>query len=294
VILFPGEWRQTFGVNLTSAVAPELGARFRYHERIRPQPSFSKIVARALASDPEFRPRELGEVVRVVTVEGEYGAWVVVTGQREGLPAMRYIGSAFLDDFATVLDVIAIIPKHFARVERLARQLVRSQRFAMARRPRRFFYVPPVGWHGISSGLTANWYPLDFPQNLTNIVVPPAHQGERLDSIDEMLVAAEPGFTIESSARDTLTAASGHRGAVLHVTGRRAGRDEPIHRDVAMFVVPPHVYRMRLETTNARALLQLREIFYGVAGSFQPLPGNDETRSGQAFARVDAFDHWAM
>ena len=88
---FPSEWVQHFGSNLVTAYPPGGGGRFRYHERLRPQPSFSAIVSRMLASDPDFTVHHVGELLRLVTAEGEYGAWVKIDGLREGSRAVRYL-----------------------------------------------------------------------------------------------------------------------------------------------------------------------------------------------------------
>ena len=291
---FPSEWQHHFGANIATAIPERLGARFRYFDRIVPLPSFAEIVDRMLATDPEFRVREIGDMVRIITVEGEYGAWVAIEGRREGGRAMRYIGAAFLDDFATALDVLAIIPQHFSEVEQLSNQLVRSQTFEMQRRPRRYFYVPPPGWQAIPSGLAANWYPLDFPKNLTNLVVPPASyfDSDAETAIAAVLDAAGAGLSVEDTARDTIRSVSGIEGTYLRLAGRRDGRR--LFRDVVIYAVPPHAYHLRLETANEQRLLEHRELFLGVARSFRPLPLPDEIRVGQAFATMptETFSHW--
>lgn len=296
MVAFPSEWIQHFGVHLATAYPPDLGARFRYYERLRPQLGFTAIVHQILTGDPDFKVHHIGEMTRIVTGEGEYGAWVRIDGQREGTHAVHFVGAVFMDDFATVLDCIAILPRSFAAVELLSMELLRSEALHMPRRPRRFFYVPPVGWQAISSGLTANWYPLDFPANLSTIVVPPASflDGEPQRAIESALAQADAGLTVESVARDEITTASGVKGACVRVQGHRAGNPEPIYRELAMFVVAPYTYRMRLETSNAGRLLELREVFRGVAGSLRPLPTAEEARLGRAFAaRSDLFEHWA-
>ena len=293
---FAGGWVHHFGANLVSAFPPDLGARFRYYERLRPQPSFAAIVERVLASDPDFRAHEVGAMVRIVTTEGEYGSWVSISGTRDGHAAMRFVGAAFMGEFATALDVVALIPEHFANVEALALELVRSQRFEMTQRPRQFFYVPPPGWHGLPAGLIANWYPLDFPANLTNIVVPPASivEGDDAGAIEAMIAELDAGLAVEDHARSEFAAASGATGAYAQVRGKRGGRPESMYRELAVFVVDRRAYRMRFETANAAKLVELREVFRAVAGSFRPLPARDELQSGRAFsARLDLFDHWA-
>ena len=296
VIPFPSAWTQQFGVHITTAFPPDLGARFRCYERLRPQPSFSAVVELALASDPEFRVHSIGDMDRIVTHEGEYGAWVAIEGRREGTPAARFIGAVFLDEFACALDVIAVIPKHVAVVRQTSIDLLRAATFELTGRPRQFFYVPPIGWHAVMSGTTANWYPLDFPGNLSNISIPPARALALTPHAVVEAVEAEAGAGLSEtiSSRDELTSSSGVVGTYLRVHGRRAGKTDPLYREIAVFVVAPWVYRMRLETVGGQRLTELREVFRGVAASFKPLPGTEEARLGRAFSRPhSAFDHWA-
>lgn len=294
MITFPADWTQHFGVNLVTAYPSDTGARFRYHERLQPAPGFADIVRRATADDPDFRIHGVSETMRTVTCEGEYGAWVALEGRRQGKAARRYIGAVFMDDFAALLDAIAIRPDKFSEVELLSFKLLRSARFGMARRPRRFFYVPPVGWQGVPSGATANWYPSDFPNNRTTIVVPPAQliEGSSDQAIESTFAQAGAGLAVDKSVRDELSSSSGVRGQCLRLEGERGG--VRIHREVVIFVVAPFAYRMRFETAMAAELLDLREVFGGVAGSFRPLPSAEEIRLGRAFVSTSSvFDHWA-
>ena len=294
MLQFPPAWPVHFGADLASAFPAELGARFRYHERLRPEPSFRTIVGEVLARDEDFAVREVGEMARIVTGEGEYGAWVALAGEHLGAAARRFVGAAFLGEFATCLDVLAIAPAHSAAVERLSLELTRAQRFELGQRPRRFFYQPPPTWQAVPSGLVASWYPLDFPANASTIVVPPASviAGDPAIAIEDTFAGAAAGLEIETRSRGEVTAASGVKGAHLRLTGRRDDRLQ--HREVVIYAVAPHAYRMRLETTNAAQLGALRETFLAVARSFWPLPDAEEARIGNAFAaRSEAFDHWA-
>lgn len=293
MIALPPGWIHHFGVNRVTAYPPEGGVRFRYHERLCPSPSFSEIVRDILNSDPEFRVNAVSEMVRTVTVEGEYGAWVAVDGRRAGAPAMRFVGAVFMGEFATALDGLATRPDRFGETEVLSRQLLCSSRHEM-RRPRRFFYVPPVGWQGVPSGMTANWYPPDFPGNRTTIVVPPARSvdGSARRAIEEVFSRAGAGLEVEDSARSEITTASGVTGTALRLRGSRG--ETLLHREVAAFAIEPWIYWMRFETSMADRLLDLREVFKGVAGSFRPLPGAEEIRVGRAYVSTsDVFEHWA-
>src|SRR6185312_3415088 len=41
-------------------------------------------------------------------------------------------------------------------------------------RPRRFLYTPPPGWRAQANGLSAVYYPAEFPQVVAHLTVPPA------------------------------------------------------------------------------------------------------------------------
>src|SRR5882672_2063379 len=170
---FPDAWTRSYGANLTTAYPG--GGRFRAHERFLPQPRFATIVEHILADDGMFLVHEFGETLRLVTVEGEYAARVRIDGIRDGRAARRFVGAVFLGEYAAALDCIAIEPSRFAELERWFLELLHGARFSMGRRPRQFQYVPPPGWHALPSGLTASWYPLDYPRNATRIVIPPTY-----------------------------------------------------------------------------------------------------------------------
>lgn len=297
MLQFPVEWAQHFGINLTTAYPPSGGGRFRYYERLSPLPSFSQIVNQMLASDPLFRVHHVGDMLRTVTGEGEYGAWVSIAGQREGSAAMRYVGAVFLDDFAAALDCIVLTPDRFEEFELRSQELLYLTKFGLSRRTRPYFYQPPTNWQGIPSGLVANFYPIDFPRNLTNIVVHPATFLETDESraIVDAFTQGSSGLSIERSSRDEITSNDGIKGAYLRLQGRRPKVPELIYRELAVFIVHSYAYQMRFETTNEAALPELRTLFRSIASSFQPLPSPQEVRLGRSFVVEEdtILGHWA-
>jgi hypothetical protein len=295
VLRVPAEWEIRYGANVTLLRRRDLAAQLGYHERIHPQPSFSSIIARVLDDDPEFRAQQFGTPQRVVTCEGEYGAWIAIEGRRGDARAMRWVGAVLMGEFATVLDALALAPEHGAAVEAVARELVHPQTFGMARRPRQFFYQPPGGWHGLPSGTTANWYPLDCPRNRSVIVVPPARHvdGDAAAELEVTVTSLGVGIVVDELVREPLRSHGGVGGTHVQLRGHIEGHTAAVHRELAGFVVGPWVYCMRLETAMSAQLSELRALLCAVARSFQPLPSHDETRSGMAFAKpLDLFDHW--
>jgi hypothetical protein len=293
---FPSDWIHHFGADVVTAVPPDGGGRFRYFLRLRPQPSFATIIRRVVATDPAFRVQHVGPMIRVVTGEGEYGAWVRLDGTRAGGRALRTIGAVFLGEYATALDTLVLVPARFAELEGRSFALLHAQRHGIAQRPRQFFYMPPVGWQALPSGLTATFYPPDFPRNRSILVVPPAAalDGSAEDALAAAVAAAGAGLAVSRSSRRDVTSSAGVAGKILSVHGRRPGHDEPVHRQIAFFVVPPWTYRLQLETLCPARLGALREELLAVATSFRPLPDPDERRAGRAFGRSpsDLFEGW--
>ena len=295
MILFPAEWKQHFGEHLVTAYTPS-GGRYRFYERLRPAPDFASIVERLLLTDPSFQVTQLGETVKLVTQEGEYGAWVRIQGIRDNRPAQHCIGAIFMEDFAAALDALSIVPATFGELALRSREFLHRSSFGLGRRRRLFYYTPPPGWQALMSGLVANWYPPDFPRNRANISVPPATPTTLFadDAIEERLASIGAGLEATESARETLPFATSLPGRCLRVSGKRAGDGQTIHRDLAAFAGEGYVYTMRLETMSPERIVGAREMFRVVLASFRPLTNPDERRVGQAFVRLPPLlNHWA-
>ena len=214
--------------------------RFRYFERLRPQPSFSAILDTLLATDPAFVVHEIGEPQRVVTGEGEYGAWVQLVGRREGSRAMRYIGAVFLGEFAAALDCIVLLPDRFAEFERLSRQLLHGARFGLGRRPRQFYYRPPAGWgHPLGPGgqlLPRRLSP--EPQHPRRAAGHRDRRPQRSDHRGHTGRALAAGLLVESENQQAVSSDGGSAGLLLSLVGQRAAGRPRIYRDLALFIIP--------------------------------------------------------
>lgn len=301
MIVFPSDWGQRFGANVTTAYPPRVpGVRFRYHEQIVPRSRFSVLVRDSLARSPEMRVHQIGDVTHTVTREGELGARVAVAGLIAGRPCRQIIAATFIDDMASVLEALATREETFAQVEAWATELARAQVFGLVVRPRRFFYTPPRGWQALPSGLVATWYPPDFPANRTIIVVPPAlpiGDGPPL-AIEAAIAQLGAGLDVETTNRESITWTSGLAGISAQVSGRRESLvAEPamrLHREGAYFWGDGWAYRMHFETTSSAGLPDVREVFTKLVHSFHPMPSAESRRIGAAFAaRSTQFDHWA-
>lgn len=295
MIVFPSQWTLHFGEHLVTAYPPG-GGRYRYFERLRPTPDFAAIVEKILAGDLAFKVISVGETIKLVTPEGEYGAWVRIHGMRGNAAEQRYIGAVFAEDFAAVLDTWAPKPELFDELAAGSRRFLQTATLGLGLRRRPFLYTPPPGWQCLPSGLLANWYPPDYPRHRTNIVVPPALPitNAPADIIEEHFHGASAGLQITDSTRAPITSETGVTGSYFRLHGTRSGRPEHVFRDVAVFVVEQHVYTFRLETAAAERLPEARAHFSAVAASFRPLPTSYERSTGQAFVAVSKpMDHWA-
>lgn len=288
MIQFPAEYTQHVGEHLVTAYPPKGGGRFRYWERMRPALSFSAVVERVLSTDPAFSVRFLGKPLRIVTKEGEYAAWVPVEGVREGGRARHYIGAVLLDEFVAVLDTVVLIPQQFDEFARLSEEYLRSIVVEQGARPRLFSYEPPPGWQGLPSGLTANWYPLDFPKNRSNIAVLPARvtKSDLEETKNALVAAASVDMQIDTSVEEAAQLGGGATGCFVLLRGRGVKKPEPMLREFAVFVSEQRSYILRLENMSADTADEARRIFRAMVASVRLLPQANERNVGRAFSEV--------
>lgn len=260
MIATPYCWSRAAGANLVTLTPPDKGGRIRIFERLPPN-TFEATVEYALDVDPGFEPTALGETAVLLTSEGEYGAWLTLAGTQAGRPAARAIGAILLDDFVVAIDALSLRPETDALIIGTAEELLRDARFRLGVRPRRFLYRAPESWQALPSGLTATWYPPDFPAHRAQIVVEAAQPS-----------AESPATAIAALAGDVaataLVSPSGLRGALA------AYDDGPAHVEVIVWTDGRYAYPMRLETAAAARLDEDREAFLAAAMSVQPLPSS--------------------
>jgi hypothetical protein len=271
----PPGWTQHFGANLVTLYPPEGGGRIRYHQRCAGR-TFRRIVDEVLAKDPLFRVEMVMPPARVISDEGEYGAWVVLRGTRDGTRAMRYVGAIMTDDVCAAVDGIVLVRPRYAALEKATRELLQGVSLGLGVRRRRFLYDPPPGWQALPSGLVANWYPPDFPANATNVAVYPANPVARSPhELFERLLADEQqnGLVVEGAiSEEPFRSDHGLAGTWWCVRGHRARPPGPVHREIVIFGDPTYRYSLRLETTIAERIAEHRDLFRAVARSARPIP----------------------
>ena len=277
---------------------PDGGGRIRFYERIRPLVSFSQIVRMVLRNDPAFRVKMLLAPCEVITCEGEYGAWVRVQGTREGVAAVHFVGAVFADEFAAALDTLVVLKDKAEMLEATAKEMLANVSFGLGVRRRRYLYCPPAGWQAIPNGLVANWYPPDFPANHSNIVVYPAQP--MLDAGHHTFAyflsqEEAQGFTLHGEGGVDIVSEGGLEGKHWQFTGRRANRDDLVHREVITFLSPTYSYALRMESFDTTRLPETREIFRQTARTIQPIPSPGRRQVGGADSEqaTFVFSHWS-
>ncbi len=247
-----------------------------------------------LGLDPRFRVERVGTMVRIVTHEREYGAWVRIDGHREGVRATKFVGAVLTEEFVTILDVIALQAHHVDEVELLSLSLLRGETLGLAQRPRRFFYEPPPGWQPSHSGPVTSWYPWEFPAKFAVLVVPPAERITSPTAIESTLAMLGNGLEVTTSQRQESPLA-GLPCTIVGVQGRRPGSDVDQFREIAILRDDTFAYSFRIDTTMGSELAQLHETLRAVGSSLQPLPSEAEARIGEAFRRSEnPFEHWSI
>ena len=295
----PSDWTRHFGAHLVSLYPPKPGGgRIRYYERITPIRPFSQILRYVLDRDPDFRSQAIVAPREFISCEGEYGAWTRVNGSRQGAPATRYVGAIFADDYAVAIDALVVIRERAPLIEHTAQDLLVKARLGRGVCHRRFRYIPPVDWQAIPSGLVANWYPPDFPNNNTNIVVFPAQPLENTAAEEfEAMLASERarGVEVEGDVAETsIETRSGLIGQRWSLACRQHGRDELLHREIVSFSEPPYAYTIRMESLMTDRLDEHRALLTMMARSVEPIPRPATRTIGPATSEstAGAFGHW--
>src|SRR5262249_51095038 len=174
----PPSWKRAAGEHMLVLTPPRGDGRIRLYAQLAPR-RFRGVVAEVLRLDPGFVASGPGEAQRAVTREGEYGAWLELSGTYAGRPARRWIGAVFLDFFVAAIDGLSLDGAADAEIGEWARAMFEGATFGAGPRRRRYVYAPPPGWQALPTGLIATWYPPEYPRHRSQIVVYPAEPSRR-------------------------------------------------------------------------------------------------------------------
>lgn len=260
-----------------ASAAPPL-CIIRYRERVRPVRRLGEVARSVLAGDPDFVPATFHPAELLKTAEGEYAALLAVSGSYRGQPAQRSVGSVLAEDFATELDVLALQPERFAALHKLAASLLQSDSLQLGVRPRRFLYTPPPGWNALLHGLTAVYYPPEFPHVFAELSVPPAEPQRRPALVVYAALAradAAAGHVTEHEfGPDPVSSDHGLRGWQWYSILKSPAQSR-LFRYVVLFQDEHYTYTLRLQSDSQIHLSAQHKCLVAICRSAQPLPAAD-------------------
>src|SRR5580765_7972971 len=101
MFMCPAEWREWRNGDLMTYVPREGKAycTMTYVERVSPVRSLRYLLYRVLDEEPEFVTKEVFQPARFLSLEGEYGARIVVKGESRGVPIAFVVAALFTEDF---------------------------------------------------------------------------------------------------------------------------------------------------------------------------------------------------
>ena len=268
--------RQDLGVVLYSRDGSNSTIRIRSRQApLIPPPSvISTLVDELQIADSKLSPYE-----GFVTVEGEFGTLVGVSGVANGLHVELCVAILFGDDWYTTIEGVAS-PPQITSVRATVHELAQMYSLGLgAIRRRRYRYMPPAGWVCRTRGLIDEWH---LPGSSASISVFPSRPlvETAAGAVDRALHELVLGDFVATSDREApLETAQFETGLARFVVGQSAGK--PVHHDVAVLQDDRYYYVSRLQTP-AETLSATRAIFSALVETIEPLP-----RPQPAVAAVD-------
>ena len=285
---------------LLTVSQPDLIARFRYYERLRPLERVGDLLLRHATGFGVSSPTPLQALEAIVTDEGEYGAVVHLEGVRECGSVACSCSMAFIfgDDCYSCLEGISD-SVHAPQLRSAIRNVALTEELRLGIRQRRYLFKPP-SWEGLLIGeAIAHYFPKNYPLVDARISVFPAMPlaRDRQPIVDlqrllgEHILVSSPGsssgFVIHQREPSVpFAASSGLTGTRwLYLGAWDAGR--LVARDIILLRDDSYAYAVELSTDPEHRPLAVQQ-FERLVHSIQQLPGR-ATRHPNA----ETFSHWA-
>jgi hypothetical protein len=258
---------------------PSDRAILTYQERLTPVRSIKVTAREIIATDPAFQLKEEYRIKRFLTMEGEYGAYMSVSGVREDKPTVYCFASVMTEYFNTKLVVRGELAQ-LDPIAALVMDLAQRDRLGLGLRRRRIGFTPPKDWHPIPGlGLDMVLLPPDYPHTHASITVYPAVPVEL--AIHPLLFQREHDARIGLPAMlDSYGAArtrSTKRNTSLH--GREWTSRRPLPNGQGEFVRYLVVlrdrfyfYSTKLEALAGPRLDNLHQVFVDMMGTIEAVP----------------------
>lgn len=251
-----------------------------YRERCRPLRKITDVVADLLAKDTATRWDALPPVEALFTDEGEFAAFVRVTGTRDGASLELAVGVVYGDDFYSLLIASG------ANLWKVARDLLVADAHVLGVRRRRYVFTPPAGWAGIAVLMHAIYLAPEFPARAGTISIYPA-----VPRKSGSTPAADALFALQSNPIIQFTGEPVAGAFELQNPNGLSGRMQEFRdstgrvRVVVVLEDLTYIYTMWLDTTSAHREADV-ELLRAIASSVKPLPSGTSKASS-------AFDAYA-
>jgi hypothetical protein len=297
----PPGWREWRVGDSLRYASKDAGCRcvLTYDERLTPVRSLTKLTRAALAEEPDFVATQEHHIVRLITHEGEYGAFVQVRGRSlDERPAVVSVAAIFTEHFNTSL--VARIEgdhrdgdAHVEQMTQLLLEVTQLDSLGLGQRRRRVGFTPPRNWHPIPGlGLDMVLLPPDYPKTHGSITVYPAEPLElavdpiRVQRDHDQRVGLPPPVAEERSMARTRQTKRNLALLGEEYTSRRVlpGNQGEMVRHLVVLRDDHYVYATKLEALRGPRMEQLRADFIDMMGSIESIP--------QVSADARVFDIW--
>ncbi len=282
-----------------AASAPAVGS-IRYRERLRPLERLGDLLRHhAPVTERVSALQVLGEPSKLVTCEGEYGAFVELDAVVDGQEQRWALAFVFIDDAYACLEGSA--PRgHGTYLANTVRRLALQDRHQLGVRRRRYLFRPPP-WQALMIGnATAHYLPYEYPTDPSRIIVYPAipFPASFVPTIDLQRTLGEDiavtkagppsGFVvIDRVPSVSLSVPSGLPGTRWRFSGHwRDGL--PLLRDIVLLRDSRYAYSLELVTDAVHAAVACSH-FEAVFASIEPIPVSDDARSNVR----DMLSYWS-
>jgi hypothetical protein len=279
MILPPHDWhhRRSGDVYMYMPRETPPGCVLTYSERVAPLRSLAAHVQETLASDPEFEALQVFMITRFLTLEGEYGARVLVTGRRGAQPVAHVVAAVFAEDFSTRVTARITNLERLDEYVAFVTQIAREDRLHLGVRRRRFVFQPPTHWHVVPGiGLEVALFAPEYPARPACIVVSPAEPIALSPQHPRAMLAEQDARQGLAPAHEEPLPAVDTRSQLLTSEMWRSSRPLPDGRKMIRFLIVladgRYHYPLRLECLDEPDLEHLRRVLAEVAGTVEPLP----------------------
>jgi len=283
----PEGWTFVPGVETQTLIAPAGpdAAAIRYTERVRPLRRIGTVIEAWLARHKKLTHTSVGDPEKLVTVEGEWAAFVSVDGAFNGAPAKACLGVVFGDDFYSRIEGYALQKDQHELVYKTVRDLTVNDRHVLGKRRRRYPYASPPDWQPIVRNFTTDWLSPKFPLEhgiIVTYAAGPLEPGIEVDAAAIAARALERGFTIDGDAKETAVRnGQGLDGVLTEMIGKVG--EKRMFRAFVTLTDDQYIYPCELMARSEDLWTAHQDAYTSVWKSIDRIPSTTRGKEGTAF-----------